>query len=173
MHSTLRGGLPNPPEMIGPECSGFDNFITAPLNGRKEGYQASPFSGDPRVSAICNHLYDAGVQYSDERFYEKLDVSLRNVRRQADESMTRRVFMTEFANLSFHEYTDPLDLAKTIYQTLTVADANCYLIWDLLWGKSPDGEGSLLVMENPYTGDIGRSNSKGYQITMSYYWFKQ
>lgn len=41
--------------------------------------------------------------------------------------MTRRIFMTEFANLANHEYTDPMDLAKTIYKTLTIADAAMYL----------------------------------------------
>lgn len=157
---TLKSSLSEMPEMIGPETAGFDDFVTAPLNGRKEGYQAAPYSGSPRVSAICNHvsifaffscdnkckgcqvlfltfwpslflsskqLYDAGIKYSDQDFYLKLDQSLRNVRRQADETMTRRVFMTEFANLANHEYTDPMNLARTIYQTLTIADAAMYL----------------------------------------------
>jgi hypothetical protein len=122
VYDTLRAALERMPEMIGPESTGFDNYVTPPVNGAQD-FQVSWYSGNPRVAAIANHLYDAGVTHDSPGFFERLAVTLKNARREADQTMTRRLFMTEYANLKNHLPGDPLIMARTIYETIVTAEA--------------------------------------------------
>jgi hypothetical protein len=128
VYDVLNANLARAPEMIGPESTGFDNFVTPPVNGAP-GFQVAWYSGNPRVCAIANHLYDAGVFHDAPDFFAKLDVTLKNARREADQTMTRRLFMTEYANLKNHAPNDPLIHARTVYQTIVTAEACQYLQW--------------------------------------------
>lgn len=89
VYDTLFSALRRMPEMIGPEATGFDNFATPPVN-RAPGFQPAWYSGNPRVAAIANHLYDAGVHHDQPGFFDRLDTSLKNGRREADQTMTRK-----------------------------------------------------------------------------------
>lgn len=94
VYDTLFAALPRMPEMIGPEATGFDNFATPPVN-RARDFQPAWYSGSPRVAAIANHLYDAGVHHDQPGFFDRLSVSLKNARREADQTMTRRRTYTQ------------------------------------------------------------------------------
>lgn len=120
------------------------------------------------MAGICNHLYDAGVTYDNSDFFSKLDVTLRNARKEADQTMTRRLMMTEYASLRNHKPGDPILLARTIYETLTVGEACMYLQWDGVWGRS--NEGTLIVLDNPFE-EIDTSKTWGFERTQSYFWW--
>lgn len=80
--------------MIGPEATGFDNYVTA-YEGDND-VKPHWYSGNPRVSAIGNHLYDAGVTFDNQDFFDRLKRTLDNARKEANMTMTKRLFMVRF-----------------------------------------------------------------------------
>lgn len=52
------------------------------------------YSGNPRVAAIGNHLYDAGITFDSNRFFERLKITLDNARREADSKDKLNLFPT-------------------------------------------------------------------------------
>lgn len=46
-----------------------------------------------------------------------------------------------------------------------------YLQWDLLWGRSPSKEGTMVIMDSPFDG-IDTTKTWGFERTQSFYWFQ-
>lgn len=150
----------NPPQLIGPESISMDAYLEDELIG----------SG-PEFPIVANHLYAAGDQYRDEGFFQNLRAMLLNARQIANEKQLPKLYMTEYSNLEDHQRDDPLLLARTMHEVLTVAEANLYNNWDLMWGRG-FGEGSLLLVDNPFEDPSTWANEKGFYTTRSFWWFR-
>lgn len=81
--------------MIGPETTGFDSYVTS--SDKDTTVEPHWYSGNPRVAAIGNHLYDAGVTFDSSEFFDRLRHTLDNGRKEADMTMTKRLFMVRVA----------------------------------------------------------------------------
>lgn len=158
----------DPPEMIGPETTGYDRYL-----GQK-------YTGNPRMNAISAHLYTSDVTFS-TKFFRNLGPDLREGRADADTNNVRKLFMTEFAPLELPRRGDPLRLANTIYKTLVEGNSNMYLHWDLAWGtrNGPNRleEGSMLLVDPPSAFTGGSKSDwlygpEGYKRTPSFYWYQ-
>lgn len=114
-YDMLHAKLERPPLMIGPETAGYDTF------------RDHPYAGSPRVAAQAAHIYNAGVKFTTPDFFDRLRVTLRNGDIEAQDKQVKKVFMTEYANLADHEDGDPLLLARSVFETLTVSNAAMYL----------------------------------------------
>lgn len=153
---------------IGPESYGFDRYLNE-----------FPYGGGVVFSGIANHLYLSGetkesnmpgrARYTDP--YSFVD-EMNRTREMARKKQIADVFMSEWADLGEHMYQDPLRLAITIHNSLTVADCTAYLIWDGFWASGVDNkEGTLLLVDDP--GDKSKwANEKGFTVLHSLYWFQ-
>jgi hypothetical protein len=110
-YDVLHANLERCPLMIGPETAGFDRFLD------------HPYAGSPRIAAQAAHIYNAGDKFTTSDFFDHLQVVLKNGAIEAKDKQVNKVFMTEYANLQDHKEGDPLLLARSIFETLTVANA--------------------------------------------------
>lgn len=161
IYEALHKNMSVPPGIVGPETAVWDN-----------NYLVHPYMGSPRVQALSGHLYSAGVDFNEPGFFDKLDLILANVKREAAQRQIQQIFMTEFSKLGDHAAGDPILLARTIYTTITKLNVNMYCHWDLAWATGT-GEGSLFLVDNPFDNERSTwTNPKGYYKTQSFEWFR-
>jgi hypothetical protein len=153
----------NPPAMVGPECTGIENYIPE-----------FPFGGGGRFATIGSHLYGSGTFTSPFDPYS-FSGPMSRAKNFALQKGIQNLWMTEFAKLGPFEYQDPLKYAIIMQNAFTLADMSVYLHWDGAWGlpdSGPPTEGTLMLVDNPFMDRSKWRNPRGYQILHTFWWFK-
>jgi glucuronoarabinoxylan endo-1,4-beta-xylanase len=126
--------LPSRPLLLAPEgqdttsIPSYVNALTAADKTNVYGYS--------------HHLYD-GEADNPDGFISKMATL-----KAAVSGDNKPLLQTEFSGGSVTTWTDALNLAKLIYNAMTVEEASAYLYWDLFWG-SPSG--MVSVTSTSYT----------------------
>ncbi len=133
------------PKMLAPESSGLGN--------------AKPYIENIKdlshVYGFAHHLYDcSGCGQAPDRFIPRM-VSLRNFIEQYG---NKPIFQTEFEEEP-GTWSDALNIALLIHNSLTIEQVSAYLYWDLFWA--------------PGTALLSINDSASYTIKPTYYTFKQ
>lgn len=132
-----------------------------------DGYMlAFPYAAGGIFSAYAGHLYASG-EADDPYSYND---ALRTVRSIAAAKQLPEVWMSEFAFLGKHKEKDPLRLAIVIHNTLTLANASCYLHWDGLWPVGVDNDEGTMIMVEPMKDEANWRNEYGFEIKHSFWW---
>jgi glucuronoarabinoxylan endo-1,4-beta-xylanase len=145
--------LPNPPHLVGPETFGIGygnaEAFTSALNLKE-------------LDAVAYHLYTGGDKKDSDTYIPEM-------RKLKADTAGRVRFQTEYYPEISSQPAVGFQTAVMIYAAMTAEEASLYLNWPYTW---PDGEGTLLNVENP--GEPAKwKNKNGWAYTNSYYAFKQ
>jgi glucuronoarabinoxylan endo-1,4-beta-xylanase len=153
-HNLFRDRLSNPPGLVGPEHTGMDGIL--PGDGELD-----------ELEAVGNHMYASG-EYDDP---QSLATAIKLAGKWSKRTPNKDMFMTEYGKLTSHEPMDALKLASIIHKTLVHGDVTAYWHWDLFWGAGT-GEGSLVLVDNPFTGNRRMwANENGFTLTQSFWYY--
>lgn len=167
VHDKLSKFQGKAPKMIGPE--GYQ-VNSSRKNKPVPNKWLKKVSQDSDVfSAYAFHLYNSGTWCDSWSFTSELE----NLKKEVDKKgYTKELYMTEYAKLGWHEYTDPLRLGIIIHNTLTITDCKMYLHWDGCWGYGTEGNQGSLIRVEEKPGKEGWKLTNGFEVQQSFYWFK-
>jgi glucuronoarabinoxylan endo-1,4-beta-xylanase len=153
-HRLFQAQLPSPPGLVGPEHTGMDGML--PGEGELD-----------ELEAVGNHLYASG-EYDNP---DSLAAGIRMAGKWTKNQPNKEIFMTEYGKLKTHDANDAPKLAVIIHNTLVHGHVAAYWHWDLFWGAGT-GEGSLVLVDNPFTGDRRSwANDNGFTVTQSFWYY--
>ncbi len=135
------------PKMLAPEASGF----------RTSQAYIDTLINPEHVYGYAHHLYADGKPEYPDNFIPGMEYF--------GEYSDKPLLQTEYAKDTSEPltYSDAMDLALLIHNSLTVEGVSAYLYWQLFWEK-PQG---LVSLDNPW------ESNPGYTINPDYYAFKQ
>jgi glucuronoarabinoxylan endo-1,4-beta-xylanase len=137
------------PKMLAPETSGLSNIINYIDN----------LADQSHIYGYAHHLYNcsgdgdstAGCGSAPDRYLDSMEAF-------KSRYGNKPLFQTEYE----HEpdtWTDAMNVAILMHNSLTVEEVTAYLYWDLFWG--------------PASGLISMDDPDSYRIKPAYYAFKQ
>ena len=148
VYQELNSRMSEPPKLLAPEACGMKvsaNYIKALID-------------DSHAYGWAHHLYADGS-------HDVPDGYITAMTNFAAQYGNRPLLQTEFANGESDPltFTDAMNLAVLMHNSLAVEGVSAYLYWELFWAK-PRG---LVSLDNPW-----QSNAS-YTINPTYYAFKQ
>lgn len=153
IHDLFHKHLRTPPGLIGPEHTKIDGYLPS---GKLLA----------KLEAVGNHLYGSGDFHNPD----SLVPSIKTAGKWAQRNQVQELFMTEYGNLANHAEQDPIKLATIIHNTLVHGNVSAYLHWDLFWGAGT-GEGTLVLVDNPFDSRSKWRNHEGFTVTQSFWFF--
>ena len=136
------------PKMLAPEATGFDGASDSNL-----GDYISAFTNQSHVYGYAHHLYNPG----NGDFADGYHTAMANFAASYYDS--KPLFQTEYSHNN-STFTDAMNLAMLMHNSLVVEGVASYLYWDLFW-ETPGG-----LVSFPSYG------SSSYTIRPVYYAFK-
>ncbi len=130
--STKVAALPNPPKLLAPETAGFNQLTS---------YIDALFDRSP-VYGYAHHLYNGGGDGDNPDGYISTMASF------AAQYGYKPLLQTEYSH-NESNFTDAINLAKLMHNSLTVEEVAAYMHWDLFWGTS--GTGLVSITASSYT----------------------
>lgn len=143
----------NMPKMLAADAAGIPNSY---------GYLDNLIDGS-HVYGYAHHLYNIGSGGNPDAYIYAME-------NFASQYGDKPLLQTEFSH-NTETFTDAMNLAVLMHNSLAVEGVSAYLYWDLYWGYYGWGYSGLVSIDNPWVTDPNYP-PPSYTINPVYYAFK-